>query len=348
MHDFRAREPELIESLAMLSVLRLHSGEIETDLKHGFPHLRTFECDTVTFDFALLPHQRSLTILELWDCRISLGAPIKDKFPNLRQLIFDGIDGLTLPIETYRNLLDSKTLRYLRLTKHTELDIDQLTLPDNLATFITDTKLLKTVKILETAPNLHTLEVLSSSYNLRLPWPRRAFNLSPFLSISDFVLGQQPLPELTLPSTIKLTLKDFSLSKRIHFTGLSSLTCIVLSELYDVSMGALDALLDSFSAVKDLSIIDLEPHTEQYFSRLPKTLTRFSVRKMHLQDPEAILKATFLVRLKIVDCTVGDNFFADLNLGGLNQLQSVTVERTSGSKGLIIPANVHYHYDHDK
>lgn len=338
---FEDTHQQLSTVLIMLSTLALDGGAIRgaiwDEYLKIFPHLQALTCRRVEIE-NFLPHHGQLTVLALEGCQVSFNGVMGHKFPNLRRLTLAGFEGII------QHLLTSETLVYLRLRDLTILDVNQIKLPPHLSTLDTDSNLLQTVRILKTAPRLHTLRVTRPDNDAGQQWPLKEFDMTSLTSIRHLQLGQQPSAKLSLPREAALILHDCFIGHNLLATCLASLRCVVLSGVHDLQED-LDAFFESLSSVEDLSIKGLDHTQLERFIKLPKSLLRFTVQRIWLKEPAAILTAMDLLQLTIKNCHVEHHYALRLKLKNFKHLRSLTVLRTPGLEAIQIPPTVHYHHD---
>lgn len=339
---FEHTHQELSTVLIMLSILALDGGAIRAaswgECLKMFPHLRVLTCRRVAIE-NFLPHHGHLTVLALEGCQGSFGGIMGHAFPNLRRLTLAGFEG------SIQHLLTCETLVYLRLRDLAILDENQIKLPPHLSTLDIDSNLLQTVRILKTAPRLHTLRVIRPDNDAGQQWPLEKLDMTSFTSIRHLQLGQQPSVKLSLPKEAALILHDCFIGHNLLVAGISSLRCVVLSGVHDLQED-LDLFFNSLNSLEELSIKGYHPIQSERFSKLPNSLLRFTVQHIWLKHPAAILTATQLIQLTIKDCQVEHHYASQLKLENLKDLRSLTVLRTLGLEAIQIPSTVHYYHDH--
>lgn len=334
----------------MLSDMRLQGGDINMECLEDFPHLQSLICKHIKFNIAYLPSHHHLCSLTLSGCSAFFIGIAKrsmvEKLPNLRILRLKGFEVSAMAGTAVNYLLKTETIRYLKLSDFRYWNMAAVSLPPHLLSLSIEDTLLQTVQILQSAPNLRTLQITKHSRTAKTYWPLRNFDMTSLGSISDVELSGPPYAGLSLLPTVRLTLHDFEIGSPIEFEGFSSLSCIVLKGIHDLRK-TLQPFLDSLAVVEDLTISGNLHHYTQHFKRLPKSLRRFTVQHMTLSKPAAILKAEDLVELTIADCQIEGRLVSTLKLKNLQHLRNFTSLRTPVLEGLHIPHHVRfYHHDH--
>lgn len=290
LRELKFVQPTVHGDIKILSLLR------DSDLQS----LLLTECKIHNFDGISLPSVTSVTLAE---CAVHMEVHIKTVFPKLRKLLLVDVEATNDKKVLYDNLLQSDTLEHLRIE----------TLDQEAARVISFKEHLEHLKSLDIAFPLSAgsdilygaklIQCLRMNQSRDRTFPPKHFTWSWFPSISHLDMDKMPSTFLQLPSTIKLTLRNFTMALSRPYLYLGHLRQLELQNVIcnDVHDRHLETFMGYLSSLEELHIGNDQPLYQQ-FRKLPASVTQLTLHHVVFYHPKAILSAPKLIKLMIIDC----------------------------------------------